>query len=137
MNSCKLSYICRLNVDGLIVYFPYDYIYPEQYAYMCELKRALDAKVPHVLLKYKNLHVLTINSLGTLFTGDAFRHRQNYNFAFINCRLYDRSSTRCTKAHLLLSYCSRNRESNRRTKETIRVLWKTRWYISTTGWIGP
>ncbi len=32
-------------LDGLPVYFPYDYIYPEQYAYMCELKRILDAKV--------------------------------------------------------------------------------------------
>lgn len=35
----------RISVDGLIVYFPYDYIYPEQYAYMLELKRGLDAKV--------------------------------------------------------------------------------------------
>ncbi|RDD44273.1 TFIIH basal transcription factor complex helicase XPD subunit [Trichoplax sp. H2] len=34
----------KLNIDGLLVYFPYDYIYPEQYSYMCELKRALDAK---------------------------------------------------------------------------------------------
>jgi DNA excision repair protein ERCC-2 len=25
------------------VYFPYDYIYPEQYAYMVELKKILDA----------------------------------------------------------------------------------------------
>lgn len=35
----------RLNVDGLLVYFPYDYIYPEQFSYMLELKRTLDAKV--------------------------------------------------------------------------------------------
>uniref|UniRef100_T1IV49 General transcription and DNA repair factor IIH helicase subunit XPD n=1 Tax=Strigamia maritima TaxID=126957 RepID=T1IV49_STRMM len=34
----------RINVDGLLVYFPYDYIYPEQYTYMLELKRSLDAK---------------------------------------------------------------------------------------------
>ncbi|CAM1154738.1 ERCC2 (predicted) [Pycnogonum litorale] len=34
----------RINVDGLLVYFPYEYIYPEQYSYMIELKRALDAK---------------------------------------------------------------------------------------------
>lgn len=34
-----------MNIDGLLVYFPYDYIYPEQYSYMRELKRALDAKV--------------------------------------------------------------------------------------------
>ncbi|KAG5674154.1 hypothetical protein PVAND_004138 [Polypedilum vanderplanki] len=40
----------RILVDGLIVYFPYDYIYPEQYAYMLELKRTLDAK-GHCLLE--------------------------------------------------------------------------------------
>lgn len=37
--------VARLNVDGLLVYFPYDYIYPEQFSYMLELKRTLDAKV--------------------------------------------------------------------------------------------
>lgn len=37
-------------MDGLLVYFPYEYIYPEQYAYMCDLKRALDAK-GHCLLE--------------------------------------------------------------------------------------
>ncbi|GLH11507.1 Regulator of telomere elongation helicase 1 homolog [Gryllus bimaculatus] len=40
----------KLTVDGLLVYFPYDYIYPEQYAYMLELKRAIDAK-GHCLLE--------------------------------------------------------------------------------------
>ncbi len=39
------SYFQRLNIDGLLVYFPYDYIYPEQYSYMLELKKTLDAKV--------------------------------------------------------------------------------------------
>ncbi|XP_033735565.1 general transcription and DNA repair factor IIH helicase subunit XPD-like [Pecten maximus] len=34
----------KINVDGLLVYFPFDYIYPEQYMYMLELKRSLDAK---------------------------------------------------------------------------------------------
>ena len=33
----------ELDVDGLSVIFPYDYIYPEQYDYMCDLKRILDA----------------------------------------------------------------------------------------------
>ena len=32
-------------MDGLPVIFPYDHVYPEQYAYMLELKRTLDAKV--------------------------------------------------------------------------------------------
>ena len=40
----------KLNVDGLLVYFPYDYIYPEQFSYMLELKRSLDAK-GHSLLE--------------------------------------------------------------------------------------
>ncbi|XP_042661525.1 general transcription and DNA repair factor IIH helicase subunit XPD isoform X2 [Tyto alba] len=39
----------KLNIDGLVVYFPYDYIYPEQFSYMLELKRTLDAKGHGVL----------------------------------------------------------------------------------------
>ena len=35
----------RFDVDGLDVIFPYDYVYPEQYEYMHELKKTLDAKV--------------------------------------------------------------------------------------------
>ncbi|RGB34175.1 hypothetical protein C1646_760892 [Rhizophagus diaphanus] len=34
----------RFTIDGLPVYFPYDKIYPEQYAYMSDLKKALDAE---------------------------------------------------------------------------------------------
>ena len=30
------------------MYFPYDYIYPEQHSYMVELKRTLDAKAGHL-----------------------------------------------------------------------------------------
>jgi len=33
----------RCYIDGLEVFFPYDYMYKEQYEYMLELKRALDA----------------------------------------------------------------------------------------------
>ena len=40
----------KLNVDGLLVYFPYEYIYPEQFSYMLELKRSMDAK-GHCLLE--------------------------------------------------------------------------------------
>lgn len=40
----------KLSVDGLEVLFPYEYIYPEQYSYMCELKKGLDAK-GHCLLE--------------------------------------------------------------------------------------
>jgi hypothetical protein len=45
-DKCKhLKLFFRLDVEGLSVLFPYDYIYPEQYAYMVELKRSIDAKV--------------------------------------------------------------------------------------------
>lgn len=40
----------RFELEDVTVYFPYDNIYPEQYAYMLELKRALDAK-GHCLLE--------------------------------------------------------------------------------------
>ena len=40
----------KLNVGGLLVHFPYDYIYPEQFSYMLELKKSLDAK-GHCLLE--------------------------------------------------------------------------------------
>ncbi|GBG00047.1 DNA repair helicase [Raphidocelis subcapitata] len=40
----------RFLLDGLTVYFPYEFIYPEQYQYMAELKAALDAR-GHVLLE--------------------------------------------------------------------------------------
>lgn len=48
VNSCVLFgriFLCRFDIEGLTIYFPYDYIYPEQYAYMLELKKILDAKV--------------------------------------------------------------------------------------------
>ena len=34
----------KFSLEGLTVFFPYEYIYPEQYQYMLECKRALDAK---------------------------------------------------------------------------------------------
>ena len=33
----------KFEIDDLVVYFPYEYIYPEQYKYMVELKMTLDA----------------------------------------------------------------------------------------------
>ena len=57
-------------LEGLTVYFPYDYIYPEQYQYMRELKHALDAK-GHCLLEvsrgvsmilWRTLQVLLVHS---------------------------------------------------------------------------
>ena len=35
----------RVQLEELPLYFPYEYMYPEQYDYMLSVKRALDAKV--------------------------------------------------------------------------------------------
>ena len=40
----------KLIIDSLLVYFPYDYIYPEQFSYMLELQRSPDVK-GHCLLE--------------------------------------------------------------------------------------
>ncbi|XP_015770253.1 PREDICTED: TFIIH basal transcription factor complex helicase XPD subunit-like [Acropora digitifera] len=55
----------KLNIDGLLVYFPYDYIYPEQYSYMMELKRTLDAK-GHCLLEMPSGTGKTISLLSLI-----------------------------------------------------------------------
>ncbi|EJU04718.1 DNA repair helicase [Dacryopinax primogenitus] len=39
----------KFNIDGLPIIFPYDRIYPEQYSYMCDLKKTLDAQGHGVL----------------------------------------------------------------------------------------
>ena len=44
----------KFNLDGLEIYFPYDYIYPEQYRYMLEAKKAIDAN-GHSLLELPTL----------------------------------------------------------------------------------
>ena len=40
----------RFDLDGLDLFFPYDYLYKEQYEYMLQLKRAIDQK-GHALLE--------------------------------------------------------------------------------------
>ncbi|KAL8136693.1 hypothetical protein V2J09_002694 [Rumex salicifolius] len=46
--NCRVR--MKFQIEDVTVYFPYDHIYPEQYTYMVELKRALDAK-GHCLLE--------------------------------------------------------------------------------------
>lgn len=44
-NNCQIgaTYIMKFYIDDLPVLFPYPKIYPEQYKYMCDIKRTLDA----------------------------------------------------------------------------------------------
>ena len=55
----------KLNINGLLVHFPYDYIYPEQFSYMLELKRCLDAK-GHCLLEMPSGTGKTISLLALI-----------------------------------------------------------------------
>lgn len=63
----------KFNLEGLTVHFPYEYIYPEQYQYMLELKRALDAK-GHCLLEVDALFHVHASSSPTLTTMPYFMH---------------------------------------------------------------
>ncbi|MEW5309782.1 MAG: hypothetical protein WDW38_001642 [Sanguina aurantia] len=62
----------RFQLEGLTVFFPYEYIYPEQYRYMLELKHALDAP-GHCLLEMPTGTGKTITLL-SLITSYQFSH---------------------------------------------------------------
>ncbi|XP_076068552.1 general transcription and DNA repair factor IIH helicase subunit Xpd [Oratosquilla oratoria] len=66
-----------LDVDGLKVYFPYDFIYPEQYSYMLDLKRGLDAK-GHCLLEMPSGTGKTISLLSLIV---AYLHHNPQNLS--------------------------------------------------------
>eukprot|EP00904_Undaria_pinnatifida_P005279 jgi/Undpi1/1881/HiC_scaffold_12.g05268.m1 len=62
----------RFDLDGLDVFFPYEFMYPEQYDYMLELKRSLDAK-GHCLLEMPTGTGKTV-CLISLITSYQFAH---------------------------------------------------------------
>jgi len=57
----------KIKIDEITVYFPYDYIYPEQHQYMCELKKCLDAK-GHGLLEMPSGTGKTISLLALIIS---------------------------------------------------------------------
>jgi DNA excision repair protein ERCC-2 len=67
----------KLNIDGLLVYMPYDFIYPEQYSYMCELKSGLDRK-GHCVFEMPSGTGKTITLL-SLIIAYMKRHPDQYN----------------------------------------------------------
>ncbi|CAF1068141.1 unnamed protein product [Rotaria magnacalcarata] len=67
----------KLNIDGLLVYMPYDFIYPEQYKYMQELKRGLDHK-GHCILEMPSGTGKTITLL-SLIIAYMKRYPDQYN----------------------------------------------------------
>ena len=71
----------KIIIDGLEVLFPYDYIYPEQYSYMQELKKCLDAK-GHGLIEMPSGTGKTISLLSLIVA------YQRANPFFINKLVY-------------------------------------------------
>lgn len=69
-------------IDGLPVYFPYEYIYPEQYSYMCELKECLDAG-GHCLLEMPSGTGKTVSLLALIVSYQ--RHRPHFVTKLVYC----------------------------------------------------
>ncbi|KDQ14081.1 hypothetical protein BOTBODRAFT_132974 [Botryobasidium botryosum FD-172 SS1] len=61
----------KFHIDDLPVIFPYDRIYPEQYAYMCDLKRTLDAQ-GHCVLEMPSGTGKTVSLLSLIVSYQQF-----------------------------------------------------------------
>ncbi|KAJ7155974.1 hypothetical protein C8R43DRAFT_998581 [Mycena crocata] len=61
----------KFSIDDLPVIFPYDRIYPEQYAYMCDLKRTLDAS-GHCVLEMPSGTGKTVSLLSLIVSYQQF-----------------------------------------------------------------
>lgn len=64
--------IMRIDVDGITVYFPYEFVYPEQYAYMVDLKRTLDAR-GHSILEMPTGTGKTVTLLSLILSYQLYR----------------------------------------------------------------
>ena len=55
----------HLDIEGVPVLFPFDYVYPEQLKYMRELKYAIEnkGKAPNFIIEKHNLRVKILNYL--------------------------------------------------------------------------
>ncbi|KAJ1886522.1 TFIIH/NER complex ATP-dependent 5'-3' DNA helicase subunit [Kickxella alabastrina] len=61
----------RFFIDDLPVIFPYDYVYPEQYQYMCGLKKSLDGR-GHAMLEMPSGTGKTISLLSLIIAYQQF-----------------------------------------------------------------
>ncbi|KDQ60828.1 hypothetical protein JAAARDRAFT_31813 [Jaapia argillacea MUCL 33604] len=61
----------KFTIDNLPIVFPYDRIYPEQYAYMCDLKRTLDA-TGHCVLEMPSGTGKTVSLLSLIVSYQQF-----------------------------------------------------------------
>ncbi|KAH8862276.1 General transcription and DNA repair factor IIH helicase subunit XPD [Schistosoma japonicum] len=104
---------CRINIDGLLVYFPYEYIYPEQYHYMIELKRTLDAKISHAnIIVYSYFYLLDPKIANvvsrelpknSVIVFDEAHNIDNVCIESMSCLITRRSLEKCTTSLNLLT----------------------------------
>jgi DNA excision repair protein ERCC-2 len=99
----------RFNLDGLDVFFPYEYIYPEQFKYMTELKRALDVGAKgekgHCLLEMPTGTGKTI-SLLSLITSYQYAYPQTGKLIY--CTRTVPEMTKCmAELKILIDYRSK------------------------------
>ncbi|KAK8916305.1 DNA repair helicase UVH6 [Platanthera zijinensis] len=90
----------KFHIEEVTVYFPYDHIYPEQYEYMVELKRTLDAR-GHCLLEMPTGTGKTI-ALLSLITSYILAH---------------------SSSPLKLVYCTRTVHEMEKTLSELRLLY--------------
>lgn len=70
-SSLKQSKAMKFFIDNLPIIFPYDRIYPEQFAYMCDLKRTLDA-TGHCVLEMPSGTGKTVSLLSLIVSYQQF-----------------------------------------------------------------
>ena len=77
-----------MQLEELPLYFPYDYMYPEQYDYMLAVKRSLDAKVYDLWMDESNGRFISILILNC--------EKFSLNDSFLNCCIIININNRAT-----------------------------------------
>lgn len=120
----------KFQLEGLTVYFPYEYIYPEQYQYMLELKHSLDAK-GHCLLEVGDFLYAShqLEHLCPDKYSESFKHLSHVDANWhgkddhpsLPHHLIPACSRRGRQTHLLHQNCSRDGEGVGRATGTYRL----------------
>lgn len=89
------------HIGDLPVLFPYPSVYPEQFAYMCDLKKTLDVRTTNEVQNYRLM--CSSEARRPLRTGDAVGNWQNHLTAFFDCRV-STTLPRKEETNLLFTY---------------------------------
>lgn len=115
--SSTLSPYMKFHIDNLPIIFPYDRIYPEQFAYMCDLKRTLDATVCNFLIVRPHSPLCRCcHVTGALRPRDAIWDGQD-RVPSLPHRVLPTVPPHEAEAGLLLTYSTGDRKGARRAEE--------------------